>query len=103
MKGSSGAAEDSHTISSALVLSKATDPWFVHVESPSRLWLCDGHSNLYAGFISSKGTNENHQLVNSGRLTTKQKPVPVEVHERLPERIRRLLPAPVKPVKNHSF
>jgi hypothetical protein len=103
VKGSSGSSEDSHTTTSALVLSKPADPWFIHVESPSRLWLCDGHSNLYACFISGKGTNEHHQLVNSGHRTTKDKPLPAEVYHRLPEALRALFPAPAEPERRPSF
>ena len=91
-------ATQSHTSSSGLVLSSPADPWFVYVESPGRLWLCDGHANLYANFIRSDGEDEHHQLVNMGRPSpTHRMPVPKPVFDRLPESIRRVLPAPETP------
>ena len=88
-------ATESQSSSSYLILSSPADPWFVYVESPGRLWLCDGHANLYANFIGNTGNNEHLQLVNSGRLSPiDQLPVPKPVFDRLPEPIRRILPIP---------
>ncbi len=100
-----GDAAGRHASSSSwLALSSPTDPWFVYVESPGRLWLCDGHANLYANFIGSTGDNEYRQLVNSGRLTpAKPLPVPKPVFDRLPESIRRILPVPETPVAKPSI
>lgn len=97
-------ATESNTSSSFLALSSPADPWFVYVESPGRLWLCDGHANLYANFIRSDGEDENHQLVNMGRLSpVDQLPVPKPVFDRLPESIRRILPVPETPVVKPSI
>jgi hypothetical protein len=90
--------------SSLLALSSPSDPWFVYVESPGRLWLCDGHANLYVNFIGSTGDNDYRQLVNSRRLTPgKPLPAPKPVFDRLPESIRRILPAPETPVVKPSI
>ena len=98
------AATESQTSSSYLILSSPADPWFVYVESPGRLWLCDGHANLYANFIGNTGNNEHLQLVNSGRLSPiDQLPVPKPVFDRLPEPIRRILPEPETPVVKPSI
>ena len=88
---------------SGLALSSPADPWFVYVESPGRLWLCDGHGNLYANFIGRTGNNEQRQLVNMGHLGTRQLPVPKPVFDRLPESMRRILPAPETPVVRPSI
>ena len=100
-----GDAAGRHASSSSwLALSSPADPWFVYVESPGRLWLCDGHANLYANFIGNTGDNEYLQLVNSGRLTpAKPLPVPKPVFDRLPESIRRILPVPETPVVKPSI
>ncbi len=97
-------ATESQTSSSYLILSSPADPWFVYVESPGRLWLCDGRANLYANFIGNTGNNEHLQLVNSGRLSPiDQLPVPKPVFDRLPESIRRILPVPETPVVKPSI
>jgi len=97
-------ATESNTSSSFLPLSSPADPWFVYVESPGRLWLCDGHANLYANFIRSDGEDEHRQLVNMGRLSPVDKlPVPKPVFDRLPEALRRILPAPETPVVKPSI
>ena len=97
-------ATESSTSISGMDLSSPTDPWFVYVESPGRLWLWDGHANLYANFIRSDGDDEHRQLVNMGRLSpTHRIPVPKPVFDRLPESIRRILPAPETPVVRPSI
>lgn len=96
-------SSESNTSASGLVLSSPADPWFVYVESPGQLWLCDGHANLYANFIGRTGNNEQRQLVNMGHLGTRQLPVPKPVFDRLPESIRRILPAPETPVVKPSI
>lgn len=98
------AAGNHASSSSFLALSSPTDPWFVYVESPGRLWLCDGHANLYVNFIGSTGDNDYRQLVNSCRLTPgKPLPAPKPVFDRLPEALRRILPAPETPVVRPSI
>lgn len=91
-------ATESNASSSYLALSSPADPWFVYVESPGRLWLCDGHANLYANFIRSDGEDDHHQLVNMGRLSPVDKfPVPKPVFDRLPEALRRIVPVQETP------
>ena len=102
-KGTSGDAADHQEIVSALVLTKPTDPWFIYVESPASLWLCDGHANVYACFVSANGANDLHQLANSGHRTTEEKPLPAAVYQRLPEPLRRLFPIPAEKVEQPSF
>jgi hypothetical protein len=102
-KGTSGDAADHQESVSALVLEKPTDPWFVYAESPARLWLCDGHANVYACFVSANGANEHHQLANSGHRTTDEKPLPAAVYQRLPEPLRLLFPVPEEKVEQPSF
>ena len=103
VKGTSGDSSDRQESCSALALEKPTDPWFIYVESPARLWLCDGHANVYACFISAKGTNEHHQLVNSGHRTHKEIPLPDAAYHRLPDQLRRLFPVPVEKETLPSF
>jgi hypothetical protein len=78
-------------------------PSIERLQSPGRLWLCDGHGNLYANFIGRTGNNEQRQLVNMGHLGTRQLPVPKPVFDRLPESMRRILPAPETPVVRPSI
>jgi hypothetical protein len=101
--GTREATESSSSVS-GMALSSATDPWFVYVESPGRLWLWDGHANLYAAFIGKNGNNDYHQPVGGGRLSPVDPlPVPKPVFDRLPESIRRILPVPESPVVRPSI
>lgn len=102
-KGTSGDAADHQESTSALVLAKPADPWFIYVESPARLWLCDGHANVYACFVSASGANDYHQLANSGHRTTKEIPLPAPVYQRLPESLRALFPIPAEEAKRPTF
>jgi hypothetical protein len=102
-KKTSRSSPASSTSTSALNLANPTVPWFVYVESPTRLWLYDGHANLTASFVSNNGSNEFHQLLNSGHRTTKDKPLPAEVFQRLRESLRSLFPAPAEPERRPSF
>ena len=97
-------ATESSTSISGMALSSPTDPWFVYVESPGRLWLWDGHANLYVALIKGSGHNDYHQLVSGGRLSPVDPlPVPKPVFDRLPEPIRRILPIPETPVVKPSI
>jgi hypothetical protein len=97
-------ATESHDSASSLGLSSPTDPWFIYVESPGRLWLYDGHANLYANFIGSGGEDVHRQLVDMGHLSPSHRlPIPKPVFDRLPESIRRILPVPETPVVRPSI
>jgi hypothetical protein len=97
-------ATESSTSVSGMALSSPADPWFVYVESPGRLWLWDGHANLYVALIKGSGHNDYHQLVSDGRLDpTENLPVPKPVFDRLPEALRRIVPAPKTPVVKPSL
>lgn len=90
--GSSGGSS-----SSGMSLSSPSDPWFIFVESPQRLWFCDGKDQLSYS-LSDGGGSRSGPAIFSGQLQPTTEVIPPEIAPHLPAGIRNLLP-PVDPVE----
>lgn len=83
--------------SSGISLSSPSDPWFIFVESPQRLWFCDGKDQLSYS-LSDGGGSRSGPAIFSGQLQPTTEVIPPEIAPHLPAGIRNLLP-PVEPVE----
>lgn len=90
--GSSGGSS-----SSGMSLSSPSDPWFIFVESPQRLWFFDGKDRLTYS-ISDGGGSRSGPAIFSGQLQPTTEVIPPEIAPHLPAGLRNLLP-PAKPVE----
>jgi hypothetical protein len=85
--GSSGGSS-----SSAISLSSPSDPWFVFVESPSRLWMFNGKDELAYRFKNDGGGSGGGQSIFAGKLLSGSPPVPRELVLQLPPDLQKLFP-----------
>lgn len=85
--GSSGGSS-----SSGMSLSSPTDPWFVFVESPSRLWMFDGKDELSYKFQHPGGGGSGGQSIFNGKLLSGSPPVPRELVLQLPLELQKQFP-----------
>lgn len=83
--------------SSGMSLSSPSDPWFIFVESPQRLWFCDGKDKLSYS-ISDGGGSRSGPAIFAGKLQPTTEVIPPEIAPHLPAGIRNLLP-PAEPVE----
>jgi hypothetical protein len=83
--------------SSGTSLSSPSDPWFVFVESPQRLWFFNGKDQL-SYTVSDGGGSRSGPAILSGQLQPTTEVIPPEIAPHLPAGIRSLLP-PVEPVE----
>ncbi len=77
---------------SGMSLSSPTDPWFVFVESPSRLWMFDGKDELSYRFQNNGGGSGGGQIIFNGKLLSNSPPVPRDLVLQLPPDLRKLFP-----------
>ncbi len=87
-----GGGSSSGSSSSGMSLSSPSDPWFIFVESPQRLWFFNGKDGLDYRFRSPDGGSEGGTSIFSGELHTASPPVPNELVPHLPPELRKLLP-----------
>jgi hypothetical protein len=85
--GSSGGSS-----ASGMSLSSPTDPWFVFVESPSRLWMFDGKDGLIFKFQHPGGGGSGGQSIFDGKLLSGSPPVPRDLVLQLPPDLQKLFP-----------
>jgi hypothetical protein len=85
--GSSGGSSGS-----GMSLSTPTDPWFVFVESRSRLWMFDGKDELTYKIQNDGGGSGGGQSIFSGKLLSGSPPVPREVVLQLPPELQKQFP-----------
>ena len=85
--GSSGGSSGS-----GMGLSSPADPWFVFVESPSRLWMFDGKDELAYRFRNDGGGSGGGQSIFSGKLLPGSPPVPRELVLQLPPELQKQFP-----------
>lgn len=76
--------------------------WFVYVESPRKLWFFNSRDELYYQFRDDSGSR-GAPAISGGQLQEPHPPVPAELVARLPEDLRKLLPAAPPPVGKPSF
>lgn len=85
--GSSGGSS-----SSGMSLSSPADPWFVFVESRSRLWMFDGKDELAYRIQNDGGGSGGGQSIFDGKLLSGSPPVPRELVLQLPPDLQKLFP-----------
>jgi hypothetical protein len=85
--GSSGGSS-----ASGMSLSSPADPWFVFVESPSRLWMFDGKDELSYRFQHPGGGGNGGQSIFNGKLLSGSPPVPRELVLQLPPELQKQFP-----------
>ncbi len=87
-----GSDGSGNNIRGSIDLASPASPWFIYVESPDRLWLCDGNAKLsYQIWTSSK--NHGADAILDGALKDGSEPVPAEVIPLLPADLQKLFPA----------
>lgn len=77
---------------SGMSLSSPTDPWFVFVESPSRLWMFNGKDQLAYRFQNNGGGSGGGQSIFNGKLLSGSPQVPRELVLQLPPDLQKLFP-----------
>lgn len=84
--GSSGGSS-----AGAMSLTTAGDPWFVHAESPVRMWFFDGTRTLSYSLNDEHG-GHGGQAIFEGKLQHSDHKVPDEVIRKLPGELQKLFP-----------
>lgn len=69
----------------------ASDPWFVYVESPRRLWFFDGTKDLEYS-LNDDGGGRAGPAIFDGKLQYSDHKVPDEVIRKLPAELQKLFP-----------
>lgn len=88
--------------SSGMALSSPSDPWFVYIESPQRLWFFDGKGDLTYSLTGSGGSRGGPAM-SSGKLLPTDEKIPAEITPLLPADLQKLFP-PIEPkTKRPSF
>lgn len=77
---------------SGMSLSSPADPWFVFVESRSRLWMFDGKDELAYRFQNDGGGSNGGQSIFNGKPLSGSPPVPRELVLQLPPDLQKLFP-----------
>jgi hypothetical protein len=78
--------------SSSMSLSSPTDPWFVFVEVPERLWFFNGKDTLFCRLTEGASTRA-VEAISGGVLDPASEPIPAEVVSRLPAELQKIVPA----------
>lgn len=81
--------------SSGLSLSSPSDPWFIFVESPQRLWFFNGSGDLNYN-LSDHGGSRGGPAIASGKLLPTDEKIPADLILLLPPDLQKLFP-PVEP------
>lgn len=84
--GSSGGSS-----SGGMSLANASDPWFVHAESPVRMWFFDGTKSLSYSLNDEHGGHGGPAIFD-GQLQHSDHKVPDEVVRKLPAELQKLFP-----------
>lgn len=85
---------------SGMALFSPSDPWFVFVESPSRLWMCNGTNELTYKFVNPGGGGSGGHSIYDGKLHSDDPPVPSGLVPHLPPDLRKLFaPVEAKPMR----
>jgi len=84
--------------SSGLSLSSPSDPWFIFVESPQRLWFFNGSGELNYN-LSDHGGSRGGPAMASGKLLPTDEKIPADLVPLLPADLQKLFP-PVEPKTN---
>lgn len=89
-----GGGKSGGSSSSSMTLSSPTDPWFILVESPQRLWFFNGTGNL--AYSLSDGGIRSGPAIHGGKLIPTDEKIPAILIRQLPAELQKLFP-PVPP------
>src|SRR5205085_2441342 len=89
---SAGSSGSGNNIKGSIDLASPASPWFIYVESPDRLWFCDGSAKL-SYQIQTSGKSYGADAILDGALKDGSEPVPAEVIPLLPADLQKLFPA----------
>jgi len=98
-----GMATSSSSSGRSIRLIHPSDPWFIFVESPDRLWFFNGKNQLEYEVQSPGGGGSSGPAIASGQLRPNTPPIPPDLILRLPPELRKLLPAVEAPGVQPSF
>lgn len=93
-----GGASTGGCSQSGMSLDAATDPWFVYVETPLRIWIFDGTKELNYSLHDDGGSRAGPAIFD-GKLQYSDHKVPDDVIRKLPTELQKLFPplAPAGP------
>jgi hypothetical protein len=81
----------SATRSTTIPPATPSSPWFIFAEDERNYWIFDGGKKL--DHLASEGGISSETVIDNGKLTGSAAGVPTDVAARLPEELRKLLPA----------
>jgi hypothetical protein len=97
-----GGGSSGGTSKSGMSLSSPSDPWFIFVQSPTRLWFFNGTGELSYS-LSDGGGSRSGPAIHAGNLQPTNEKIPTELVPQLPPDLQKLFP-PVEPqTKRPSF
>jgi hypothetical protein len=97
-----GGGSSGGTSKSGMPLSSPSDPWFIFVESPTRLWFFNGSGDLTYS-LSDGGGSRSGPAIHAGKLQPTNEQIPSDIVPHLPPELQKLFP-PVEPEsKRPSF
>jgi hypothetical protein len=98
-----GMGSSSSSNGRTIQLAAPSDPWFIFVESPGRLWFFNGKDQLDYHVKAPGGGGSSGSAIASGQLRPNTPPIPPDLILRLPAELRKLLPAVEAPGTRPSF
>ena len=90
-----GGGSSGGTSTSGMTLSSPTDPWFIFVQSPTKLWFFNGSSELTYS-LSDGGGSRSGPAIHASKLQPTNEKIPTDLIPELPPELQKLFP-PVKP------
>jgi hypothetical protein len=97
-----GGGSSSGSSSSGMTVSSPSDPWFIFVESPTRLWFCNGKNELNYS-LSDGGGSRSGPAIFSGQRHPTAEVIPLALVPHLPPDMQKLFPPVEPPAKRPSF
>jgi hypothetical protein len=98
-----GMGSSSSSNGRTIPLAAPSDPWFIFVESPGRLWFFNGKDQLDYHVKAPGGGGSSGPAIASGQLRPNTPPIPPDLILRLPAELRKLLPTVEAPGTRPSF
>lgn len=98
-----GMGSSSSSSGRTIRLSDPSAPWFIFVDGPGRLWFFNGKDQLDYHIKSPGGGSNLGSAIAAGQLHRGAPPIPPDLALRLPEELRKILPAVEAPGVQPSF
>ena len=86
-----GGGSSARSSRGSISLDAPGDPWFVHAETPQRIWLFDGRKDLEYSLHDDHGSHGGAAIFD-GRLQPSDHKVPDQVIRKLPAELQKLFP-----------